>query len=150
MSRVVVISNRVMLPKEKKPEAAGGLAVALFDTLQETNGLWFGWSGAVTTDKIIKPLVKKDKGITYAIVDLTKKDYENYYNGYCNEVLWPIFHYRLDLVDYSKLKFESYKRVNKSFSLMIKKLLNNEDLIWVHDYHFLLIAKELRKLKCTQ
>ena len=44
-----------------------------------------------------------------------EKDYENYYNGYCNEVLWPIFHYRLDLVDYSKLKFESYKRVNKSF-----------------------------------
>ena len=150
MSRVVVISNRVMLPKEKKPEAAGGLAVALFDTLQETNGLWFGWSGAVTTDKNIKPLVKKDEGITYAIVDLTKKDYENYYNGYCNEVLWPIFHYRLDLVDYSKLKFESYKKVNKSFSLMIKKLLKSEDLIWVHDYHFLLIAKELRKLKCTQ
>ena len=79
-----------------------------------------------------------------------KKDYENYYNGYCNEVLWPIFHYRLDLVDYSKLKFESYTRVNKSFSLMIKKLLHNEDLIWVHDYHFLLIARELRKLKCTQ
>ena len=51
MSRVVVISNRVMLPKEKKPEAAGGLAVALFDTLQETNGLWFGWSGGVTTSK---------------------------------------------------------------------------------------------------
>ena len=45
MSRVVVISNRVMLPNEKKPEAAGGLAVALYDTLQETNGLWFGWSG---------------------------------------------------------------------------------------------------------
>ena len=78
MSRVVVISNRVMLPNEQKPEAAGGLAVALYDTLQETNGLWFGWSGAVTTDKNIKPLVKKDEGITYAIVDLTKKDYENY------------------------------------------------------------------------
>ncbi len=150
MSRVVVISNRVMLPKEKKPEAAGGLAVALFDTLKETNGLWFGWSGAVTTNKNFKPIVKRDEGITYAIVDLTKKDYENYYNGYCNEVLWPTFHYRLDLVDYSKLKFESYKGVNKSFSLMIKKLLKSEDLIWVHDYHFLFIAKELRKLKCTQ
>ena len=150
MSRVVIISNRVMLPEEKKPEAAGGLAVALFDTLQETNGLWFGWSGGVTASKNIKPVVKKDEQITFAVVDLTKKDYENYYNGYCNEVLWPIFHYRLDLVDYSKLKFESYKGVNKSFSLMIKKLLKSEDLIWVHDYHFLFIAKELRKLKCTQ
>ena len=150
MSRVVVISNRVMLPTETKPEAAGGLAVALLDTLQETNGLWFGWSGGVTSNEDTKPMVKKDKGITYAIVDLTKTDYENYYNGYCNEVLWPIFHYRLDLVDYSKLKFESYIGVNKSFSLLIKKLLDDEDLIWVHDYHFLLIARELRKLKCTQ
>ena len=79
MSRVVVISNRVMLPKEKKPEAAGGLAVALFDTLQETNGLWFGWSGRVTTNEDVKPNVKKDEGITYAIVDLPKKDYENYF-----------------------------------------------------------------------
>ena len=57
MSRVVIISNRVMLPEEKKPEAAGGLAVALFDTLQETNGLWFGWSGGLTTNKNIKPNV---------------------------------------------------------------------------------------------
>ena len=73
MSRVVVISNRVMLPNEKKPEAAGGLAVALFDTLQETNGLWFGWSGRITTNEDVKPNVKKDEGITYAIVDLTKK-----------------------------------------------------------------------------
>ena len=121
MSRVVVISNRVMLPNEKKPEAAGGLAVALYDTLQETNGLWFGWSGRITTNEDIKPNVKKDAGITYAIVDLTKKDYENYYNGYCNEVLWPIFHYRLDLVAYSKLKFESidvlFSRSNKNLKL---------------------------------
>ena len=139
-----------MLPTKKKPEAAGGLAVALLDTLQETSGIWFGWSGDITSNNDIKPVVKKDKGITFATVDLVKKDYENYYNGYCNEVLWPIFHYRLDLVNYTKMKFESYTRVNNSFALMIKSLLGNEDLIWVHDYHFLLIARELRKLKCTQ
>ena len=150
MRKVVVISNRVVLPTKKKPEAAGGLAVALLDTLQETSGIWFGWSGDITSNKDIKPVVKKDKGITFATVDLVKKDYENYYNGYCNEVLWPIFHYRLDLVNYTKMKFESYTRVNNSFALMIKSLLGNEDLIWVHDYHFLLIARELRKLKCTQ
>ncbi len=149
MRKVVVISNRVMLPTKKKPEAAGGLAVALLDTLQETSGIWFGWSGDITSNKDIKPVVKKDKGITFATVDLVKKDYENYYNGYCNEVLWPIFHYRLDLVNYTKIKFESYTRVNNSFALTIKSLLGNEDLIWVHDYHFLLIARELRKLKCT-
>ena len=78
MSRVVVISNRVMLPTEAKPEAAGGLALALLDTLLETNGLWFGWSGGVTSNEDIKPVVQKDKGLTYAIVDLTKKEYENY------------------------------------------------------------------------
>ena len=150
MSKVVVISNRVMLPTKKKPEAAGGLAVALLDTLQETSGIWFGWSGDITSNKDIKPVVKKDKGITFATVDLVKKDYENYYNGYCNEVLWPIFHYRLDLVNYTKMKFESYTKVNNSFALIIKSLLGDEDLIWVHDYHFLLIARELRKLKCTQ
>ena len=73
MRKVVVISNRVMLPTKKKPEAAGGLAVALLDTLQETSGIWFGWSGNITSNKDIKPVVKKDKGITFATVDLFKK-----------------------------------------------------------------------------
>ncbi len=150
MNRVIVVSNRVMLPAEKKPEAAGGLAVALLDTLQETSGLWFGWSGDVTLNKEIKTKVRKEKDITFATVDLLKKDYENYYNGYCNEVLWPIFHYRLDLVEYSKIKFENYKRVNNFFALNLKQLLRQEDLVWVHDYHFLLLARELRKLRCTQ
>ena len=53
MSKVVVISNRVMLPRKKKSEAGGGLAVALLDTLQETSGIWFGWSGNITSNKDI-------------------------------------------------------------------------------------------------
>ena len=75
MSRVVIISNRVMLPEEKKPEAAGGLAVALFDTLQETNGLWFGWSGAVTTDKIriLNHLLKRMKELLMPLLIYQKK-----------------------------------------------------------------------------
>ena len=149
MNRVVVVSNRVILPGEKKTEAVGGLAVALLDTLKETCGLWFGWTGRVTSSKHIEPIIKKEKGITFATIDLTKKNYDNYYNGYCNEVLWPIFHYRLDLLEYSKIKFENYKQVNKLFASSLKQLINNEDLIWVHDYHFLLIARELRKLRCT-
>jgi trehalose 6-phosphate synthase len=150
MSRLVVVSNRVADPR--KP-AAGGLAVALGDALNDTGGLWFGWSG-----KIIEPGESEGSGpqlqragrVTLATVDLSREDHDSYYLGYSNGVLWPVFHYRLDLADFDAGYIAGYRRVNRLFAQKLMTLLQPDDVIWVHDYHLIPLAAELRAMGCTQ
>ena len=91
MSRLVVISNRLADPR--KP-AAGGLAVALGEALNQTGGLWFGWSGTVVeggTPGEGELHTRQAGAVTLATVDLCREDHDNYYHGYSNSVLWPVF-----------------------------------------------------------
>lgn len=150
MSRLVVVSNRLADPR--KP-AAGGLAVALGEALARTGGLWFGWSGAVAGG--IAPgdgcLKKRTAGrVTLATVDLCAEDHAAYYLGYSNSVLWPVFHYRLDLADFNPAYLAGYRRVNHLFARELLPLLRDDDVIWVHDYHLIPLAAELRALGCRQ
>ena len=104
MSRLIVISNRVMLPDLKNRESAGGLGVAVLDALKNQGGIWFGWSGKLVEGKSsnTKMNLSEHGNITFATMDLNKEEYEDFYNGYSNESLWPLFHYRLDLVEFSR------------------------------------------------
>ena len=153
MSRLVVVSNRVADPRKT---AAGGLAVALAEVLNNTGGLWFGWSG-----KIIEPsedgtakdptLHSHQAGpVKLVTVDLNRDDHDAYYLGYSNGVLWPVFHYRLDLADFDAGYIAGYRRVNQLFARKLAPLLREDDIIWVHDYHLIPLAAELRALGCTQ
>jgi trehalose 6-phosphate synthase len=143
MSRLVVISNRVASLENKNQ--SGGLAVALGDTLRETGGVWFGWDGNVVDDDApISVSVVKQDSVTIATMPLTGRDYHDYYVGFANQVLWPACHYRLDLVNFETAYFDSYRRVNARFADAIIKLLEPDDIIWVHDYHLFSLAAELR------
>ncbi len=143
--RLVVVSNRVPNVAEKKAQA-GGLAVALREVLETTGGIWFGWSGKVSEQRSRKPKVTRVGRITYATLDLSRKDYAQYYNGFANRVLWPLFHYRLDLTSFNKRHFLGYERVNRLFAERLSTLLKRDDLVWVHDYHLIPLGKELRNL----
>ncbi len=146
--RLVVVSNRVGDPR--KP-AAGGLAVALGDALAQSGGLWFGWSGKVAESAPRgegELRVQQSGRVTLATVDLSPGDHDEYYAGYSNRVLWPVFHYRLDLADFDSGFFEGYQRVNRMFAHKLMALLAPEDVIWVHDYHLIPLAAELRALGC--
>ena len=150
MSRLVVVSNRLADPR--KP-TAGGLAVALGETLARTGGLWFGSSGATAED--LAPgegrLHTRQAGkVTLATVDLCAEDHAAYYLGYANSVLWPVFHYRLDLADFNPGYLAGYRRVNQMFARKLLPLLQGDDVIWVHDYHLIPLAAELRALGCRQ
>ena len=148
MSRLVVVSNRVADPRKT---ASGGLAVALASALNETGGLWFGWSGNIVSDGAPGegPLHVHQAGrVTLATVDLCTKDHDGYYLGYSNGVLWPVFHYRLDLARFDAGFLEAYRRVNRLFARKLMSLLKLDDLIWVHDYHLIPLAAELRALGC--
>ena len=150
MSRLVVISNRLADPR--KP-AAGGLAVALGEALNQTGGLWFGWSGTVVeggTPGEGELHTRQAGAVTLATVDLCREDHDSYYHGYSNSVLWPVFHYRLDLADFNASYIAGYRRVNQMLARKLLPLLRDDDVIWVHDYHLIPLAAELRAMGCKQ
>jgi trehalose 6-phosphate synthase len=146
MSRLIVVSNRVNPPTAAGEETVGGLAMALAAALKEYSGLWFGWSGQTTPQFDGKLGMQTQDGVTSAVVDLEEADLEEYYNGYANKTLWPLFHYRTDLVAYDRVYGEGYSRVNRRFAETLAPLIEPDDLIWVHDYHLIPLARELRML----
>ena len=147
MSRLVVVSNRVAPIVEGKA-AAGGLAVAVLAALKEEGGIWFGWNGEVVSTVPPKPDLTQVDRLTYATIGMTRRDYNEYYNGFANSTLWPLFHYRLDLAKFSRRNFTGYLRVNANFAKALFPLLRIDDTIWVHDYHLIPMGEELRRLGC--
>lgn len=133
------------MPKDGSTKA-GGLAVALEGALKQNGGLWFGWSGKTVDNASGQPEIVQAGNITFAVVDLPQQDYDEYYAGFANRALWPICHYRLDLLQIDRHDTEGYFRVNRAFAASLAPLLRPDDLIWVHDYHFIPFASELRKL----
>jgi trehalose 6-phosphate synthase len=143
MARIVIVSNRVPVPTERGPRA-GGLTVVLREALQP-GSLWFGWSGRIGTTSTQAQCVTVG-GITYATVDLSQVDHRHYYVGYANGVLWPLLHFRLGLVTFRREDLEGYTAVNHAFAKALAPLLRQDDLIWVHDFHLIPLAHELRAL----
>jgi trehalose 6-phosphate synthase len=146
--RVVVVSNRQADPDQP---AAGGLAVALGDSMKATPGLWFGWSGRINDGNDAAQVRRQPFGrTTLARVDLSQRDYDRYYAGFANSVLWPVFHEQLGQARLDDAFFGGYERVNRMFAAGLAPLLEEDDLVWVHDYHLIPLAAELRRLGCRQ
>ncbi len=150
MSRLVVVSNRVA-PVDEGKQAAGGLAVAVLAALKKTGGIWFGWSGTVVDgESQLEPTRTEVGRLTYATLDLGRRDHEEYYNGFANQTLWPLFHYRLGLISVNRRTRDGYRRVNGYFADRLAPLLNPDDMVWVHDYHLIPLGEELRTRGCGQ
>ncbi|MEN5015198.1 alpha,alpha-trehalose-phosphate synthase [Erwinia sp. Eh17-17] len=147
MSRLVVVSNRIAIPDGSKA-SAGGLTVGIVDALKATGGVWYGWNGEINEigeDDDELSMLEQD-GITYASFGLNQNDYDLYYLQFSNAVLWPAFHYRLDLVNFQREAWEGYQRVNTMLAERLQPLLKDDDVLWIHDYHLLPFAAELRRL----
>ncbi|GGD63996.1 trehalose-6-phosphate synthase [Erythrobacter arachoides] len=146
MSRLVVISNRVALPSAHGAAGAqGGLAGALDAALKARGGLWFGWSGQEHEDPSAAPAMQTRDSVTFATIDLSPQDVEEYYNGYANETIWPLFHYRLDLTKFELETGRGYERVNERFAAAVAPLVGPDDIVWVHDYHLIPLGQNLRR-----
>ncbi len=145
MSRLVVISNRVAVPKARGAAGAqGGLAGALNSALKKHKGVWFGWSGEANEERAGTINMQRHDGVTTATIDLTPQEVDDYYNGYANSTLWPLFHYRLDLTRYERETAKGYEAVNERFAESVTPLIEEDDLVWVHDYHLLPLGERLR------
>jgi len=146
MSRLIVISNRA--PSSDQSANAGGLVFALSDTLRETEGVWVGTSGETCEEP--GDDFRPRHGLPYEVLtfDLTQQEYDDYYLGYSNSVLWPTFHGRVDLIDVRQGFFDAYEAVNGRLARMLAAVLKPDDVIWIHDYHFIPLAAFLREAGC--
>ncbi|MDX1610453.1 MAG: trehalose-6-phosphate synthase [Halofilum sp. (in: g-proteobacteria)] len=145
MTRLVVVSNRVTIPKSRQRPQAGGLAVALGNALEEYGGIWFGWDGQVVDRRPSNPKTVDQDNVRYAVTPLTREEHDHYYIGYANGVLWPLCHFRLDSMEFRSEHRRGYEAVNERFARQIAALLEGDELVWVNDYHLFPLARELRR-----
>lgn len=152
--KTIIVSNRLPFHIKiennsiEKVSSVGGLATGI-NGLRDGNTLWVGWPGLAEEDipcddlkdEMVEMIIKKD----CIPVCLTNHDLKNYYNGFCNKTLWPLFHYFTEYVEYSKKTWESYKNVNKKFADDVIDYAEKDNLIWVHDYHLMLVPYYIKQ-----
>ncbi len=145
--RLVCVSNRVTLPR--KAVAPGGLAVGVLQALRDRGGIWFGWDGEIGESEG-EPDIHIRDGVTFATVCLREAEFEKYYNGYANSMLWPLFHYFVRTFHYDSEMHDAYQNVNRQFAQKLQPLLQPDDVIWVHDYHLIPLGRRLRDIGVKQ
>ena len=155
MARIIIVSNRLPVNLKKKgghflfQPSVGGLVTGVSSLLEKNpDVLWVGWPG-IASDKLTadqKADIRKQLGeMKYHPVFLSQRDIEGYYNGFSNNTIWPLFHYFTQHTFYEKRYWEAYLRVNTSFSETVSKILKPDDIVWVHDYHLLILPRLLRE-----
>jgi len=140
----VVVSNRVAMPG-RRGSAQGGLASGLLGGMRRHGGLWFGWDGEIVEQSDPMPHISEEDGVTFATLPLTQRQFDEYYVGFANSLLWPLLHSRLNLIRYKGSEAMAYLRVNGMFARRLQPLLRPDDLVWVHDYHLLPLGLLLRE-----
>ncbi|UOB17825.1 bifunctional alpha,alpha-trehalose-phosphate synthase (UDP-forming)/trehalose-phosphatase [Abyssalbus ytuae] len=156
MNKTIIVSNRLPLQiklNEDKLEikpSVGGLATGMKSVHAEGDSLWIGWSG-LTEEELNEPLRNQVKNAVKkencASVSLTRKDVDNFYFGFSNKTLWPLFHYFLEYTSFEKENWESYKKVNQKFADVVIENIEDGDTVWVHDYQLLLLPGLIKKEK---
>ncbi len=140
---LAVLSNRMPEPSSTGRREVGGLVAALEPALANRSAVWLGWSGHVREgmdDLVVDPFSQPPR----ATFDLSPVLRTRYYGGFCNRALWPLFHQFPSRVHYTDDEWSAYIEANQIFARHTAELTTPDATIWVHDYHLLLVARELR------
>ena len=155
MNRVIIVSNRLPVNITIEGEnvnvepSVGGLATGMKSISESQDSLWIGWPGVNTEDVTKKQkleitrLLKKNKCIP---VFMDQKDYENYYEGFSNKTIWPLYHYFTQYAEYKNRYWEAYKKVNEMFAQIVLQVINEDDALWIHDYHLQLLPGMIKQM----
>jgi len=154
MNKTIIVSNRLPLQISIEEDSlivtpsVGGLATGMKSVHADGNGVWVGWSG-INEDELSPELSKKvdtkvraEKCIS---VPLTTTDIKEYYEGFSNKTLWPLFHYFMEYSIFQEHEWEAYKRVNLKFAEVVIENLEDGDTVWVHDYQLLLLPHLIKE-----
>ncbi len=157
--RLVVVSNRLPLVLTRDADgrlvgrpSGGGLVTALLPVLRDRGGVWIGWPGIVDHDDEVKAALvgaAETAGYRLAPVALSAQDEAGFYFGFSNEVLWPLFHDLQSLCNFDPAYWRSYCDANHKYAQVVVAETAADDFIWVHDYHLLPLASELRRAGVT-
>jgi trehalose 6-phosphate synthase len=149
---LVLVSNRVARPKANEP-ISGGLAAALLPAVTASGAIWVGSSG-----KLIEGSEKREPFAeiealgsgALATVDLPAAQYRGFYQGYANSALWPVLHSRTDLIRVNAGDYASYCEINNIMARALLRFVKPDAMFWIHDYHFMMLAADLRRLGIEQ
>jgi trehalose 6-phosphate synthase len=148
---LVVVSNRVCVPKADEP-VTGGLAAALLPAVKTSGAIWVGSSGRLSgrlRDGAESETLAEVQALgtgAVAMVDLPAAHYQGFYEGFANSCLWPVLHSRTDLMRCQVAEYASYREINAFMARALLRFASPDAIFWIHDYHFLTLAKELRRL----
>jgi trehalose 6-phosphate synthase/phosphatase len=158
--RIIIVSNRLPFTVVQDGEgiqfneSVGGVATGLRTLLtsaqsslsRESELMWVGWPGSTIRDEIRDEVRSKALSeFNCCPVFLSEQDLENFYQGFCNETIWPLFHYFPSYARYDEACWEQYRKVNESFSVTLLDAIRPDDTVWIHDYHLMLLPHLLRK-----
>jgi len=154
--RLIVVSNRLPFVFSRSADGrwetapgSGGLVSALVPVLRNRGGTWIGWSGTACEGPDLEDAVAaagRDAGYELKAVPLDAGDVDKFYHGFSNEVIWPLFHDLQSLCNFDPSYWQAYKKVNQTFARVVAAEADAHDFIWVHDYHLMNVAAELRAL----
>ena len=153
MNRLIVVSNRLPFALDSTGEdlwtvtpAVGGLVSAIEPVLRERGGTWIGWPG-IAGEIPDAPFIKATRGVGYKVVpvSLSETERDEFYYGYSNEVIWPLFHDLQNFCNFEPAFWQAYKQVNVRYADAIAQSAQPDDFIWVHDYHLMYVAQALRE-----
>ncbi len=156
-NNIIIVSNRLpfILKKTENGEVevkqgAGGLVTAMAPILRKGNGVWIGWPGYVQEEDsdgtMLSAIQTAASGYSVKPVMINQEELENYYVGFANSIIWPLFHDSVDKCIFSLEYWQSYRVVNKKFALTVSHHADDSDFLWIHDYQLLLVGSELRKM----
>jgi len=157
--RLLIVSNRLPFSvkeeneRMKFEETTGGLVTGISAYLDSLKGssftklehLWIGWPGIAISKKILNEVMEKclSEFRAYPVL-VSKNEMDNFYLGFCNKTLWPLFHCFPAYAVFDEDFWKYYRGVNEIFSNTIIKILEPDDILWIHDYHLMLLPKLIR------
>ena len=154
---MIVVSNRLPFSfrhgedgRWRVEPSGGGLVTALLPVLRHRGGMWIGWAGAAEISRELEnelAQVGEDSGYTLKPVALSREEVRNFYEGFSNEVVWPLFHDLQSHCNFDPAYWRTYQDVNRKFAEVVNRASGPGDFVWVHDYHLMNVATELRRLQ---
>jgi trehalose 6-phosphate synthase/phosphatase len=154
VQKLVIVSNRLPISVSKDEdglhfsESIGGLATGLSSFFENNESVWIGWPGLSTdelTDEEHRQLESRLRQSDYEPVFLSQEQLDNFYYGFCNNTIWPLFHYFHLYTQFDDAYWQAYKEVNTIFADNIAEVAQAGDTIWIQDYHFLLLPQMVRE-----
>lgn len=158
MGKTIIISNRLPLQiniTENNLEVSpsvGGLATGLKSFHEEGDSIWIGWTGLAAEEipEDLQPeVMEKAKDQGCIPVALTSDEIENFYYGFSNRTIWPLFHYFMEYTEFDPEHWEAYQQVNQKYADAVVERLEDGDVVWVHDYQLLLLPQLIREKNPT-